>query len=51
MCPDYDLCEKCMKMGVHDPSHRMLEIKEPDAEALDSKVSGLLLPPSSITIK
>ncbi|CAG8656087.1 7353_t:CDS:2, partial [Acaulospora colombiana] len=29
-CPDYDLCERCYKKGLHPRSHHMLPIVEPE---------------------
>ncbi|PVF93388.1 hypothetical protein CPB86DRAFT_790172 [Serendipita vermifera] len=29
-CPNFDLCDKCMKRGVHPASHHMLPIVESD---------------------
>ncbi|KAG9091358.1 hypothetical protein FRC06_000601, partial [Ceratobasidium sp. 370] len=39
-CPDYDLCSNCMSKGVHNPSHRMLCVRNPaDASKLRDDVA------------
>lgn len=34
LCPDYDLCEDCIKKGGHREGHQMIEITDPDDRAI-----------------
>jgi len=34
-CPDYDLCGNCVRLGVHNRDHQMLEIKESNRDLIE----------------